>query len=56
VSGEGRPEADAPECEGIRLAIAATKWHAGITDNLLERALLAAKQAKIDEPTVVRAC
>jgi 6,7-dimethyl-8-ribityllumazine synthase len=54
VSGEGRPEAKAPECEGIRLAIAATKWHGPITDNLLDRALLAAKQAKIDEPTVVR--
>jgi 6,7-dimethyl-8-ribityllumazine synthase len=54
VSGEGRPEAVAPECEGIRLAIVATKWHGPITDNLLERALLAAKQAKIDEPTVVR--
>jgi 6,7-dimethyl-8-ribityllumazine synthase len=54
VSGEGRPQAAAPECEGIRLAIAATKWHTGITDNLLDRALAAAKQAKIDEPTVVR--
>jgi 6,7-dimethyl-8-ribityllumazine synthase len=54
VSGEGRPQAAAPECEGIRLAIAATKWHTRITDNLLDRALAAAKQAKIDEPTVVR--
>jgi 6,7-dimethyl-8-ribityllumazine synthase len=43
-----------PQCEGIRLAIAATRWHANITDTLLERALVAAKQAKIDEPTVVR--
>jgi 6,7-dimethyl-8-ribityllumazine synthase len=43
-----------PECEGIRLAIAATRWHGNITDTLLERALAAAKQAKIDEPTVVR--
>jgi 6,7-dimethyl-8-ribityllumazine synthase len=54
VSGEGRPETAAPECDGIRLAIVATKWHTKITDNLLERALVAAKQAKIDEPTVVR--
>jgi len=54
VSGEGRPETAAPECEGIRLAVVATKWHTKITDNLLERALVAAKQAKIDEPTVVR--
>jgi 6,7-dimethyl-8-ribityllumazine synthase len=54
VSGEGRPEASVPECEGIRLAIAATRWHSEITDSLLERALAAAKQAKIEEPTVVR--
>jgi 6,7-dimethyl-8-ribityllumazine synthase len=54
VSGEGRPEIAVPECSGIRLAIAATRWHARITDALLDRALLAAKQAKIDEPTVVR--
>lgn len=54
MSGEGRPEQAVPECEGIRLAIAVTKWHGGITDTLLDRALAAAKQAKIDEPTVVR--
>lgn len=54
MSGEGRPEIAVPECPGIRLAIAATRWHARITDTLLDRALLAAKQAKIDEPTVVR--
>jgi 6,7-dimethyl-8-ribityllumazine synthase len=54
VSGEGRPEVDIPGCEGIRLAIAATRWHAKITDTLLERALVAAKQAGVVEPTVVR--
>jgi 6,7-dimethyl-8-ribityllumazine synthase len=54
VSGEGRPETSVPECEGIRLAIAATKWNREITDVLLERALVAAKEAKIEEPTVVR--
>jgi 6,7-dimethyl-8-ribityllumazine synthase len=54
MSGEGRPDGPVPECEGIRLAIAATRWHARITDALLDRALAAAKQAGIDEPTVVR--
>jgi 6,7-dimethyl-8-ribityllumazine synthase len=54
VSGEGRPDVDVPECEGIRLAIVATRWHAKITDTLLERALAAAEQAGIEEPTVVR--
>ena len=54
MSGQGRPDVDVPECEGIRLAIAATRWHAKITGALLERALAAAKQAGIEEPTVVR--
>ena len=54
MSGEGRPDVDVPECEGIRLAIAATRWHAKITGALLERALVAANQAGIEEPTVVR--
>ncbi len=54
MSGEGRPEASVPRCEGVRLAIAATRWHASITDQLLERALAAAGEAGIEEPTVVR--
>jgi 6,7-dimethyl-8-ribityllumazine synthase len=54
VSGAGRPDIEVPECKGIRLAIAATRWHTKITNTLLERALLAAKQAGIEEPTVVR--
>jgi len=54
VSGEGRPEVVAPVCEGIRLAVVTTKWNAHITEQLLVRALAAAKEARIDEPTVVR--
>jgi 6,7-dimethyl-8-ribityllumazine synthase len=54
MSGEGRPEFEVPDCAGMRLAVVATKWHRRITDTLLERALVAAKQAGIAEPTVVR--
>lgn len=54
MSGQGRPELAVPRCDGLRLAVAATRWHLKITDMLLERALVAAKQAGIDEPTVVR--
>jgi 6,7-dimethyl-8-ribityllumazine synthase len=43
-----------PQCDGIRLAVVATKWHVRITDNLLDRALAAAKQSKVEEPTVAR--
>jgi 6,7-dimethyl-8-ribityllumazine synthase len=54
VSGRGRPDVEVPDGTGIRLAIAATRWHVKITNTLVERALVAAKQAGIDEPTVVR--
>jgi 6,7-dimethyl-8-ribityllumazine synthase len=54
VSGEGRPEIEVPECEGLRLAVVATKWHAKITDNLVARSLEAAAKAGVEEPTVVR--
>lgn len=54
MSGAGRPEQEVPDCKGIRLAIAATRWHTKITNTLVDRALLAAKQAGIAEPTVVR--
>jgi len=36
------------------LAIVATRWHSEITEQLLERALAAAVEAGIEEPTIVR--
>jgi 6,7-dimethyl-8-ribityllumazine synthase len=54
VSGDGRPELEVPDGKGIRLGIAATRWHEKITGTLLDRALLAAKQAGVEETTVVR--
>ncbi|HYS37836.1 MAG TPA: 6,7-dimethyl-8-ribityllumazine synthase [Pseudonocardiaceae bacterium] len=55
MSGEGRPEAEVPaDCVGLRLGIVATRWHGKITDTLLSRALVAAEQAGVEEPTVVR--
>ncbi|PXY23620.1 6,7-dimethyl-8-ribityllumazine synthase [Prauserella sp. PE36] len=58
MSGEGRPDdagLELAECENLRLAIVATRWHTKITDSLLENALKAAGEVKLaDEPTVVR--
>jgi 6,7-dimethyl-8-ribityllumazine synthase len=54
VSGTGRPELAGKDCAGLRLAVAATRWHERITDALLHRALLAAKESGIESPTVVR--
>jgi 6,7-dimethyl-8-ribityllumazine synthase len=54
VSSEGRPDDSVPECPNLRLGIVATRWHKRIADALLERALYAAKEAGVEEPTVVR--
>jgi 6,7-dimethyl-8-ribityllumazine synthase len=54
MSGEGRPLGEGPDAAGLRLGIAATRWHADITDLLLDRAVAAAAAAGVDEPTVVR--
>lgn len=55
MSKTGRPEAEhtAP-CPGLRLGIAATRWHERVAAALLDRAVAAAASAGIDEPTVVR--
>jgi 6,7-dimethyl-8-ribityllumazine synthase len=54
MSGEGRPELPVPDADGMRLGIVATRWHQMITDQLVDRALAAAKAAGTDHPTVVR--
>jgi 6,7-dimethyl-8-ribityllumazine synthase len=54
MSGAGRPGADPVDAAGLSLGIAATRWHAEITDALVERAVAAAKVCGVDDPTVVR--
>lgn len=54
MSGTGRPDVTVPDASGVSVGVAVTRWNSDITDVLLERALLAAKQAGADEPTVVR--
>lgn len=54
MSGNGQPVLDVPYCAGLRLGIAATRWHERITSALLARASAAAREAGILEPTVVR--
>ncbi|SEF35032.1 6,7-dimethyl-8-ribityllumazine synthase [Amycolatopsis pretoriensis] len=56
MSGEGRPDVslDLTGCKSLKLGIVATKWNSDITDVLLERALVAAREADLEEdPTVV---
>jgi 6,7-dimethyl-8-ribityllumazine synthase len=54
VSGAGRPGSQVVDATGLSLAIAATRWHAEITDRLVARAIAAARACKVPEPVVVR--
>jgi 6,7-dimethyl-8-ribityllumazine synthase len=54
VSGEGRPIGQLVDASGLRIAIAATRWHPDITDQLVTRAVAAARACGADEPLVVR--
>ena len=59
MSGHGAPDIDLTtlnpaETSRLRLAIAAASWHTQIMDGLLDGALRAAKDAGINEPTVIR--
>jgi len=54
MSGAGRPDGHTIDAAGLSLAIAATRWHAEITDQLVDRAVAAARACKIDSPLVVR--
>jgi 6,7-dimethyl-8-ribityllumazine synthase len=48
------PAADPVDGTGFSLAIVASRWHAEITDSLLECAVAATKACGIDDPRVVR--
>jgi 6,7-dimethyl-8-ribityllumazine synthase len=54
VSGAGAPQLGAADAAGLTLGIVATTWHAEITEALLTRAVAAARESGIEEPTVVR--
>ena len=54
MSGAGRPQLGTVDAAGLTLAIAGTRWHADITDSLVDRAAAAAKACGVEEPFVVR--
>jgi 6,7-dimethyl-8-ribityllumazine synthase len=54
VSRAGRPDGQVVDAAGLSLAIAATRWHAEISDQLVERAIAAARACAVPEPLVVR--
>jgi len=55
MSGQGRPELATVDAADLSLAIAATRWHAEITDSLVDRAVAAAKTCGVTDLLVVRA-
>jgi 6,7-dimethyl-8-ribityllumazine synthase len=54
MSGQGRPQLTTVDAAGLTLAIAATRWHADITDSLVDRAAAAAKACGVTDVAVVR--
>ena len=54
MSGQGRPELATVDAAGLSLAIAATRWHAEITDSLVDRAMAAGQACGVTDPLVVR--
>jgi 6,7-dimethyl-8-ribityllumazine synthase len=54
MSGIGRPEDTTVDAAELSLGIVCTRWHAQVTDRLLERAVEAAKACGVDEPVVAR--
>lgn len=54
MSGEGRPGQEIVDASDLTLAIAGTRWHAEITDQLVARAEAAARACGVEELIVVR--
>ena len=50
MSGAGRPAGRSVDAAGLSLAIAATRWHAEVTDTLVSRAVAAAARVRRARP------
>jgi 6,7-dimethyl-8-ribityllumazine synthase len=54
MSGDGRPKLGGVDGADLTLAIVGTRWHAEITDSLVDRAAMAAKACGVTDVLVVR--
>jgi 6,7-dimethyl-8-ribityllumazine synthase len=54
MAGYGAPDMSTVDAAGLRLGVVATRWHHEITDQMLDRALAAAKACGVDDVTVAR--
>jgi 6,7-dimethyl-8-ribityllumazine synthase len=54
MAGFGAPASSTVDATGLRLGVVATRWHADLTDQMLDRALAAAKACGVDDVVVAR--
>jgi 6,7-dimethyl-8-ribityllumazine synthase len=54
MAGHAAPQLPTVHAAGLRLGVAATRWHHELTDQLLDRALAAAKASAVTDVTTVR--
>lgn len=52
MAGFGAPELSTVGATGLRLGIAVTRWHSDLTEQMLDRALAAAKACGVDDVIV----
>jgi 6,7-dimethyl-8-ribityllumazine synthase len=54
MAGFGAPALSTVDAHGLRLGVVATRWHSDLTDQMLDRALAAAKACEADDVVVAR--
>ena len=54
MSGAGAPDQKPVDCHDLRVAVVAASWHQEVMDGLLEGALRACRDCKVEAPSVYR--
>jgi 6,7-dimethyl-8-ribityllumazine synthase len=54
MSGAGSPDQKPVDCHDLRVAVVAASWHEQVMDGLLDGALRACRDFKVEAPSVVR--
>ncbi|MEV4533042.1 6,7-dimethyl-8-ribityllumazine synthase [Asanoa sp. NPDC049518] len=54
MAGFGEPEVAAVNAEGLTVGIVAARWHAELTDHMVDRAVAAAKASAVADVAVAR--
>jgi len=54
MSGAGAPDQKPVDCHDLRVAVVAASWHEQVMDGLLDGALRACRDFRVEAPSVVR--